>query len=115
VILAKQLERLIRWWLAFVSERIYAPLPRYHRLYLVVRFRGMLRCDPGSGVQSADRMEGVVFAAMGFLLSPCLPRRPPLWPAEVLSILRSFLEPLEPPTRNGLSLPWHRAPPSVPS
>jgi hypothetical protein len=39
VILAKQLERLIRWRLAFVSERIYAPLPRCHRLYLVVRFR----------------------------------------------------------------------------
>jgi hypothetical protein len=39
VILAKQLERLIRWRLAFVSERIYAPLPRCHRLYLVVRFQ----------------------------------------------------------------------------
>jgi hypothetical protein len=35
VILAKQLERLIRWWLAFMSERIYALLPRCHRLYLV--------------------------------------------------------------------------------
>jgi len=35
VILAKQLERLIRWRLAFVSERIYALLPRCHRLYLV--------------------------------------------------------------------------------
>src|SRR5215475_8640664 len=39
VILAKQLERLIRWRLAFVSERIYAPLPRCHRLCLLVRFR----------------------------------------------------------------------------
>jgi hypothetical protein len=33
VILAKQLERLIRWWFAFMSERIYALLPRCHRLY----------------------------------------------------------------------------------